>query len=377
MELSKKIITVTQPFLPPLEDYLPYLQQIWDSKHITNKGPFHEQLEKELCDYLGVEYISLFANGTIALLVAIKALELKGEIITTPYSFVATAHSIKWNGIKPVFVDIDPYTCNINPEKIEKAITKKTTAILPVHVYGNPCETEKIKNIADKYNLKVIYDAAHTFGVEHKGQSILNEGDLSILSFHATKVFNTFEGGAIVSHSAEMKKKIDDLKNFGFHDEVTVEGIGINGKMNEVQASMGLLQLRYIDSAIEKRKRIAQIYREGFKNVKGLRFLGDLEDVKHNYAYFPIFINENEYGKSRDDVYNALKKHNIYGRRYFYPLISRFSAYKDLPSSKPANLPMAEKISEEVICLPIYPDLSMDQVNYIISVINDSSFACE
>ncbi len=364
-------IYVTQPFLPPLEEYLPYLQQIWDSKHITNKGPFHEQLEKELCDYLGVEYISLFANGTIALLVAIKALELKGEIITTPYSFVATAHSIKWNGIKPVFVDIDPYTCNINPEKIEKAITKKTTAILPVHVYGNPCETEKIKNIVDKYNLKVIYDAAHAFGVEHIGQSIINEGDLSILSFHATKVFNTFEGGAIVSHSAEMKKKIDDLKNFGFYDEVTVEGIGINGKMNEVQASMGLLQLRYIDSAIEKRKRIAQIYREGFKNVKGLRFLGDLEDVKYNYAYFPIFINENEYGKNRDDVYNALKKHNIYGRRYFYPLISRFSAYKDLSSSKPANLPMAEKISEEVICLPIYPDLSMDQVNYIISVLNN------
>ena len=364
-------IYVTQPFLPPLEEFNIYLKQIWENKHITNNGLFHKQLEQELCNYLGVEYISLFCNGTIALLVAIKALELKGEIITTPYSFVATAHSIKWNGLEPVFVDIDPKYCNLNADKIENAITENTSAILPVHVYGNPCETKKIKHIAEKYNLKVIYDAAHAFGVKKDGKSILNEGDLSILSFHATKVFNTFEGGAIVSHSAEMKKKIDDLKNFGFQDQITVEGIGINGKMNEVQASMGLLQLKYFEQVIEKRKRITENYREGFKNVKGIRYLADLEDVKYNYAYFPIFINENEYGKSRDDVYNTLKKHNIYGRIYFYPLISRFSAYTELSSSKSANLSMAEKISEDVICLPIYPDLSTDQVNYIISVIND------
>jgi dTDP-4-amino-4,6-dideoxygalactose transaminase len=364
-------INVTEPFLPPLDEFNVYLKQIWKNKHITNNGPFHKQLEQELCNYLGVEYISLFCNGTIALLVAIKALELKGEIITTPYSFVATTHSILWNGLEPVFVDIDSKYCNLDPSKIEEAITDKTTAILPVHVYGNPCETEKIKQIAEKYNLKVIYDAAHAFGVKKDGKSILNEGDLSILSFHATKVFNTFEGGAIISQSPQMKKKIDDLKNFGFQDQITVEGIGINGKMNEVQASMGLLQLKYFEQVIEKRKRITENYREGFKNVKGIRYLADLEDVKYNYAYFPIFINENEYGKSRDDVYNALKKHNIYGRIYFYPLISRFSAYKNLPSSKPANLSMAEKISEDVICLPIYPDLSTDQVNYIISVIND------
>ena len=367
----KNKIFITEPFLPPLDEYVEYLKKIWESKQLTNNGVFHQQFETELANYLGVKYVSLFNNATTALLVGIKALDLSGEVITTPYSFVATAHAIKWNGLDPVFVDIELDYCNLDSNKIEDAITEKTTALLPVHVYGNPCDTDRIKTIAEKYNLKVIYDAAHAFGVKKDGNSILNEGDLSILSFHATKVFNTFEGGAIVSHSAEMKKKIDDLKNFGFQDQVTVEGIGINGKMNEMQASMGLLQLKYFDQVIEKRKRITEIYRKGFKNVKGIRYLADLEDVKYNYAYFPIFINENEYGKSRDDVYNALKKHNIYGRIYFYPLISRFSAYKDLFSSKSANLSMAEKISEDVICLPIYPDLSTDQVNYIISVIND------
>ena len=366
-----KRINVTQPFLPPLEEYNEYLKQIWKNKHITNNGLFHQQLEQELCEYLGVKYISLFCNGTIALLLAIKALELKGEIITTPYSFVATAHSIKWNGLTPVFVDIDESTCNMDPDRIEKAITSKTSAILPVHVYGNPCETEKINQIAKKYNLKVIYDAAHAFGVDKNGKSILNEGDLSILSFHATKVFNTFEGGAIVSHSAEMKKKIDDLKNFGFQDQITVEGIGINGKMNEVQTAMGLLQLKYINSAIDKRKKIIEIYRNALEEVDGIQFFNDIEGVKHNYAYFPVFINELEYGKSRDEVYEELKKHNIYGRRYFYPLINQFSAYKSLPSTESENLIVAEKMSNEVICLPVYPDLDHADVEKIIEILKD------
>lgn len=370
MDLSmNKKITVTQPLLPPLEEYLPYLQQIWKNKHITNQGPFHEELEDKLCDYLGVEYISLFANGTIALLVAIKTLELKGEIITTPYSFVASSHVITWNNINPVFIDIESSTCNLNPGLIEEAITESTSAILPVHVYGNPCNIEKIADIAEKNNLKIIYDAAHAFGVKVNGDSIMNSGDLSVLSFHATKVFNTFEGGAIVSQTVEMKKKIDDLKNFGILDEVTVEGIGINGKMNEVQAAMGLLQLKYIDSAIEKRNKIAEIYREGLKGVDGIRFLDDMEGVKHNYAYFPIFINEREYGMCRDEVYEKLANKNIYGRRYFYPLISQFSTYKGLPSAKAENLPVAVKTSGEIICLPIYPDLDNGDVERIIEIL--------
>ena len=366
--MSKKIF-VTKPFLPPLDEYVKYFDKIWESKHLTNNGPFHEQLERELCNYLGVKYISLFNNATTALLVGIKALDLTGEVITTPYSFVATAHSILWNRVTPVFVDIDPSTCNIDPDKIEKAITSNTSAILPVHVYGNPCETKKIKDIAEKYGLNVIYDAAHAFGVKKNGNSILNSGDLSILSFHATKVFNTFEGGAIVSHAEEMKEKIDDLKNFGIHDEVTVKGIGINGKLNEVQAAMGLLQLKYIDSAIEKRKKITEIYREGLKVINGISFLDDMEGVKHNYAYFPIFIKEDEFGMSPDEIYNKLKQQNIFGRRYFYPLISRFSAYKELSSATPINLPIAEKISKEVICLPIYPDLNHADVERIIEIL--------
>ena len=366
--MNKKI-TVTQPFLPPLEEYSPYLQQIWEKKHITNRGPFHEELEEKLCDYLGVKYISLFANGTIALLVAIKSLELKGEIITTPYSFVASSHAIMWNEINPIFIDIKSNICNLNPDLIENAITDNTSAILPVHVYGNPCETKKIKDIVTKHNLQIIYDAAHAFGVKVNGGSIMNFGDLSVLSFHATKVFNTCEGGAIVSHTAEMKKKIDDLKNFGFQDEITVEGIGINGKMNDLQAAMGLLQLKYIDSAIEKRKKITEIYREGLKEVDGIRFLDEMDGVKHNYAYFPVFINEMEYGMSRDEVYEELNNHNIYCRRYFYPLISNFSVYKGLPSALAKNLPVAKQISREVICLPIYPDLDHGDVERVIEIL--------
>ena len=366
---SEKPIFVTQPFLPPLEEFIPYLDEIWESKWITNVGRFHKEFEKALCDYLGVKYISLFANGTLALMTALQVLRITGEVITTPYSFVATTHALNWNGIKPVFCDIEEETYNLNAGKIEAAITPQTTAILPVHVYGNPCNVNKIKSIADIYGLKVIYDAAHAFGVRVNGNSILNYGDLSVLSFHATKIFTTFEGGAIVCHDEKTKKRIDFLKNFGFADEVTVVGQGFNGKMNEVQAAMGLLQLKYINANIEKRKRIAGLYREGLKDVKGIRYLNDIKGVSHNYPYFPIFINKKEFGKSRDEVYNEFRKHNIYCRRYFYPLISQFPTYKGLESSKPSNIPVAEDITQKVICLPIYPDLSKQEVNMIINQI--------
>jgi dTDP-4-amino-4,6-dideoxygalactose transaminase len=362
-------INVTQPFLPPLNEFQPYLEDIWRRKWVTNNGYYHEKLETELSNYLGVKHISLFANGTIALLIAIKALELKGEIITTPFSFVATAHSIKWNGIKPVFVDIESKTCNIDPDKIEDAITPQTTAILPVHVYGAPCDNDRIMEIAKKHDLKVIYDAAHAFGVIKNKQSIMNYGDLSILSFHATKVFNTFEGGAIVSHSKEMKKKIDDLKNFGFQGELTVDGIGINGKMNEIQSAIGLLQLKYIDFAIKRRKNIADTYKLRIREIDGISFLYDIEGVEHNYAYFPIFIDKNEYGISRDGIFEILKKHNIFGRRYFYPLVSNFSIYKNLPSANSKEMPVAKEISNKVICIPIYPGLTIGAQNQIIDIL--------
>lgn len=366
--MTKKI-NVTEPFLPPLKEYYPYLEQIWESKHLTNNGPFHQQFEKELAQYLGVQFVSLFNNATTALLVAIKALNLTGEVITTPYSFVATTHAIKWNGLEPVFVDIDPNTCNLNPDLIEDAVTKKTTAILPVHVYGYPCETKKNQKIADKYNLKVIYDAAHAFGVKKNGKSILNDGDLSVLSFHATKVFNTFEGGAIISHTPEMKKKIDDLKNFGFQDQITVQGVGINGKMNEVQSAMGLLQLKYIDQAIERRKQITKQYRKKINNIKGISLQDDLDGVKHNYAYLTLFINEEEYGMSRNDLDKKLKQNKIYGRRYFYPLISQYDEYMNLSSSNIGNLENAEKMSNRVLCLPIYPDLENERIEQICDII--------
>lgn len=366
---SENPIYVAQPYLPPLEKFQEYLKQIWENKWLTNNGPFHEQLEKALADYLGVKYISLFSNGMLALITALQTLEIKGEVITTPFSFVATTHALHWNGIKPVFCDIEPDFFNIDPEKIEALISPYTTAILPVHIYGNPCNVGEINRIAKKHNLKVIYDAAHTFGVQIKGNSILNFGNLSILSFHATKVFNTFEGGAIVCHEAETKKHIDYLKNFGFEDEVTVVGHGINAKMNEVQAAMGLLQLKYIDEAIEKRKRIAEIYREQLKQIAGITVLEDINGVKHNYAYFPILIDSKLLGKTRDEVYEYLKTKNIYTRRYFYPLISTFSTYEHLPSSKKENLPVAHKTAEQVLCLPIYPDLEMKDIHKIINLL--------
>lgn len=364
-------ITVTKPFLPPLDEYNVLLQDIWSRAWLTNNGYYHQALEEALCKYLGVPYISLFANGTLALVTALQALGIKGEVITTPYSFVATSHSIWWNNLKPVFVDIEPNTFNIDPQKIEAAITKETTAILPVHVYGNPCNTDEIKKIADKHGLKVIYDAAHAFSVKRNGESILKEGDLSVLSFHATKVFSTVEGGAIISHTPEIKHHIDNLKNFGFQSETIVEEPGINAKLNELQAAFGLLSLQYVDDSIYKRKEVVNQYREALKEVKGISFLNDIEQVKHNYAYFPILIDESKYGISRDMLYEKLKQNNIFGRRYFYPLISTFEPYKQLRSSSLNNLRVANIVAEQVICLPLYPTLTTEDINRIITVLKD------
>lgn len=364
-----KPIFVTQPSLPPLDEFHDLLLKIWDSKVLTNNGYFHQQFEKELADYLGVKYISVFANGTLALVTALQALKITGEVITTPFSFVATTHALWWNNIKPVFADIEPDTFNLNPDKVKAAITPQTTAIMPVHVYGNPCDLESLQRIADTYGLKLIYDAAHAFGVKVKGETILNFGDLSILSFHATKVFNTIEGGAIICPDEKTKKRIDYLKNFGFAGETTVIEPGINAKMNELQAAYGLLQLKYVDEYISKRKTLADHYREQLEEISGIRYLDDLQGVNHNYSYFPIFVDSDNYGITRDELYDILKSHNIFGRRYFFPLISQFPTYRGLQSSKSDNLPVAEKISKQVICLPIYPDLDKDSIQKIVNLI--------
>ncbi len=367
--MKDKPIFVTQPSLPPLEEFYKSLKIIWESKWLTNNGPFHQQLEKELCKFLGVKHISLFSNGTLALITALQALQIKGEVITTPYSFVATTNALWWNNIKPVFVDIEPQTFNIDASKIVEAITNKTTAILPVHVYGNPCNIKKINAIAKKYNLKVIYDAAHSFGVTLKDKSVLNFGDLSILSFHATKVFNTFEGGAIICHDKKMKQHIDDLKNFGFRDEITVVTPGINAKMNEFQAALGLLQLKHLKKEILKRKIIAEIYYNELKDIKGINISLPSKDISYNYSYFPILIDTTLFGKSRDDLYTFMRTNNIFCRKYFYPLISDFSTYKELDSSSSSNLPIATEVSKRVLCLPIYPDLEIDEVSRIANLI--------
>jgi len=362
-------IYVTSPLLPPLAEFIPYLQDIWERKRLTNNGYYHGELEKKLCEYLGVEYLSLFTNGTLTLITALQAMRITGEVITTPYSFVATAHSIWWNGLKPVFVDVEEKTGNINPALIESSITPATTAIMPVHVYGNPCDTQAIQDVADRYGLAVIYDAAHAFGVTVNGESVLNFGDMSSLSFHATKTYNTIEGGALVVKDARTKKRIDYLKNFGFADEVTVVAPGINSKMDELRAAYGLLNLKLIDDAIEKRKQIANAYRECLQKIKGISFFEDLSGVRHNYSYFPIFVDENVFGINRDCLYQKLKDSDIFGRRYFYPLISNFPVYKGLPSSAPERLPVARKMAEEVICLPIYADLDVGEVERIVSVL--------
>lgn len=366
--MSDKPIFVTQPYLPPLEEFLPYLEQIWDSKILTNSGPMHQRLEAALCEYLGVDHIALFTNGTIALVTALQSLRVTGEVITTPYSFVATAHSLLWNGITPVFVDIDPETLNLDPRKIEAAITPRTTAIMPVHCYGTPCDVDAIQSIADIYNLRVIYDAAHAFGVRANGQSILRQGDLSVLSFHATKVFNTFEGGAIVCPDAMTKQRIDHLKNFGFVDEVTVVAPGINGKMSEINAAMGLLQLHHIDQAIARRAEIDRLYRAGLKDIAGIACVGTGDRAGANHSYFPILVGP-EYALQRDALYDALKANGVHGRRYFYPLISDLPMYRGLSSAVPSNLPIARLCADQVICLPIYPNLSDADVATVIGLI--------
>lgn len=367
--MSNNQITVTSPLLPDLEEFNDLLRQIWDSKWITNNGQFHQRLEKGLAEYLGVPYISLFTNGTLPLLTALQALRITGEVITTPYSFVATTHSIWWNGCKPVFVDIDLKTGNMDQDKIEAAITPKTTAIMPVHVYGKPCDTKRIQEIADRYGLKVIYDAAHAFGVKIDGESVLNAGDLSTLSFHATKVFNTIEGGAMVMHDEATKKRIDYLKNFGFAGETTVVGPGINSKMDEMRSAYGLLNLGQVDAAIETRHKVAVRYRDALRDVKGISFFDDMPGVRHNYSYFPIFVDAEEYGMTRDELYSKMKAANVLGRRYFYPLISEFSTYRGLESAKPENLPNAHRMASSVICLPMHHTLSDEDVNRVLELV--------
>ena len=364
-------ITVTSPLLPNLEEFNQMLKEIWDSKWITNNGSFHKQLEKELASYLKVPYVSLFTNGTLPLITSLQALRITGEVITTPYSFVATTHSLWWNGIKPVFVDVDLATGNIDVDKIEAAITPKTTAIMPVHVYGNPCDTERIQEIADRYGLKVIYDAAHAFGVKVNGKSVLEAGDLSTLSFHATKVYNTVEGGALVMHDEKMKQRIDYLKNFGFANETTVVGPGINSKVDEIRAAYGILNLRQVDEAIERRHHVAVKYREALGKIDGITYFNDMIGVKHNYSYFPIFIDAEKYGMTRDDLYFKMKERNVLGRRYFYPLISEFSTYRGLDSARPENLPNAHKMAETVVCLPMHHALSDGELDRIIEIINN------
>jgi dTDP-4-amino-4,6-dideoxygalactose transaminase len=366
--MSKKLIYVTQPSLPPIEEFIPYLQEIWDNKILTNNGPFHQQFEKKLCEYLGVKYISLFTNATIALVTALQALRITGEVITTPYSFVATAHSLLWNGIKPVFVDVSPETLNLNPSKIEAAITPQTTAILPVHCYSRPCDVDAIQRIADNYNLRVVYDAAHAFGVNWRETSLLNYGDMSVLSFHATKIFNTFEGGAIVCQDENTKKRIDHLKNFGFLDETTVVAPGINGKMSEFNAALGLVQLQHINAALARRKEIDELYRLRLKNVAGIVCMNGGPIAVTNYSYFPMLV-QKEFSSSRDDLYEKLKINGVNARRYFYPLISDFSMYRGLESSNIDNLPVAHSAARQVLCLPIYPGLSNEEVNYIVDII--------
>ena len=366
---TDNIITVTSPLLPDLRNFNAMLEQIWASKWVTNNGQFHRQLEKALAEYLGVPFISLFTNGTLPLLTALQALRITGEVITTPYSFVATTHSIWWNGCKPVFVDIEESTCGIDPDKIEAAITPKTTAIMPVHCYGKPCDTARIQAIADKYGLKVIYDAAHAFGVKVNGDSVLNQGDMSTLSFHATKVYNTLEGGALVMKDAETKQRIDYLKNFGFAGETEVVAPGINSKMDEVRAAYGLLNLRLVDASIEARHQVAIRYREALRGISGIRFFDDMPGVRHNYSYFPIFVDAKAYGMTRDELYFKMREQGVWGRRYFYPLISTFSTYRGLDSANPENLPVATRIADEVICLPMHHALSEGDVQKIIDCI--------
>lgn len=369
--MQNKKILVTQPFLPKLEEFIPYLEDIWVTKQLTNNGKYHQQLEKEIAEFLDVKYVSLFSNGTLALIAALQALRISGEVITTPYSFVATTHALWWNNIKPVFVDIEQEYCNIDTNKIEAAITPRTTAILPVHVYGNPCNIEKLKELSDIYGLKIIYDACHAFGVKYKGTSLLLHGDLSVLSFHATKIYNTFEGGAIISHDEKIKNRIDYLKNFGFVNETTVIAPGINAKMNELQAAFGIIQLKYVDENTNKRQQLDTLYRKLLADIPGIKTMPMHPHIEYNYPYFPIFIRKAEFGLSRDELYQKLRQSNIFVRRYFYPLISQFPIYRELESARIVNLPIADRISNSVICLPMYTDLENDQILKIVNIIKE------
>jgi dTDP-4-amino-4,6-dideoxygalactose transaminase len=368
---AMKPITVTQPFLPPLEDFVPHLERIWASKWLTNGGPYHQQFEAALARYLGVEHVALFANGTLGLVTALQALRISGEVITTPFSFVATAHSLLWNNIRPVFVDIDAATLTLDPARIEEAITPQTSAILPVHVYGRPCHVDAIERIAGRYGLKVIYDAAHAFGVRTAGRNLLQAGDLSVLSFHATKVFNTCEGGAIVCPDAGMKQRIDYLKNFGFADEVTVVAPGINAKMNEMQAALGLLQLEHVEASIARRRELDALYREGLRGARGIEALEPPAQVQSNHAYFPVLVRD-DFPLSRDGLYEKLRERGVLTRRYFYPLISEFPMYKGLPSAAPARLPVATDVARRVLCLPLYPALADEQVAGVVQLIREA-----
>lgn len=359
---------VTQPFLPPLEELQPYLEQIWANRHLTNRGPFHEEFEAALGDHLGVEHVSLFTNGTLALLAALHAVEISGEVITTPYSFVATAHALFWGGLEPVFVDIERDTLNLNPDKVEAAISKETAAILPVHVYGRPCNVEAIQSLADRHGLKVVYDAAHAFDVQDEGGSILRHGDVSILSFHATKVFTTFEGGAVISKDAAMKQRVDNFKNFGIADEVTVVASGINAKMNEFQAALGLLQLKYVEQAIGQRRVIDETYRQRLEGIPGISCLAPSTARRHNYSYFPVLVDP-DYPLSRDALYERFREHDIVARRYFYPLISEFPMYRSVAGAGRSNLPVASAIAEQVLCLPIYPGMELERLEKVVSII--------
>lgn len=370
---NNKKIYVTRPYLPPLDEFIPYLEKIWESRQLTNMGPFHDQFERELEEYLGVKHISLVVNGTIALMLALKALDIRGEVITTPFSFVATSHVLHWNNIKPVFVDIEPDYFNIDPDRIRAGITKNTRAILPVHVFGNPCKNEQIMQIAQEYNLRTIYDASHGFGVKLNESSILNFGDLSVLSFHATKAFNTFEGGAIISHSEKLKDRIDKLKNYGFINETTIEGFGINGKMNEFQAALGLLQLKHFDEQVSRRNKIVEIYKNGLKEIHGISFINKKIGLENSHSFLPILVNPSEYGNPRDYLYDYLKKNNIFTRRYFYPLISDLPLYSKLPSASKRNLPVSARISQQVLCLPVYPDLEYDTIFKTVEIIKGIS----
>ena len=361
-------IYVTQPALPPLQEFLPYLEQIWANKVLTNGGPFHQQLEKALCEQLGVQHLALFTNGTLALITALQALRVTGEVITTPYSFVATAHSLLWHNCKPVFVDVEPNTLNLDPARIEAAITPQTTAIMPVHCYGNPCDTAAIQKIADNYNLRVIYDAAHAFGVQDAGGSVLRHGDLSVLSFHATKVFNTFEGGAIICPDAKTKQRIDHLKNFGFVDEVTVVAPGINAKMSEINAAFGLLQLQHMSQVMQRRVAIDALYREKLQGVQGIHCLPQAGQTVANHAYFPVLV-QPDYPLSRDGLYQKLKDHHIFARRYFYPLISDFPMYRGMPSAHRDLLPVATAAAQKVLCLPIYPAMTPHDQQRVIDIV--------